>query len=380
MSKVSLRHFRGYRSDNRLSMDIYADSISAIVDLNEFDFEVFKPESSLEKYSRSRLLMRYLRYWHYPNMVTKEAKADLNHILDHGYAHLLPSISNNHNDTRSCITVHDLIPMLTWNGQIKSIQNTPIPFRKPWLNLRSLTYLKSYDRIIAVSLNTKNDLVEHLKIKENKIDVIPPVISSIFQKKSAKDVDEFAQKYNFDRKKKWIMISGGEFYKNHEVSLDVISHLNRYQEEEFCLIKTGHSNEKFNAMVAKLGLASKVRSVFLKDSNELPLLYGMVDCLLFPSLYEGFGMPVAEALACGTPVVTSNRGALPEVVGTIGEIRDAGDVNSLSDAVKDSVLDENRRRRVSNDGPVWVDKFRANNVKSMLIDSYRKLNNQWSDE
>jgi glycosyltransferase involved in cell wall biosynthesis len=75
----------------------------------------------------------------------------------------------------------------------------------------------------------------------------------------------------------------------------------------------------------------------------MPFLLNSVDCLLFPSLYEGFGMPVIEALACGTPVVCSNRGALPEVAKGMASIHDARDVDGMADSVCDILYTAQRR-------------------------------------
>lgn len=372
MSQVTLRHYRGFRSDHRLSMDIYAEAIARLIDDGEFSFNTIRPQSRLERFSDNRLIMRCLRYWYYPQSIRKE-QADLHHVLDHGYAHLYPSFSVGNPASKACASVHDLIPMLTWNGHILSQTGSRIDTRKPWLNLRSLSYLGNYDRLISVSSSTKNDLVNHLGLDPQKIDVIPPVINSVFQSRAPALVAEFAEKYGFDRRCKWIMISGGEYYKNHHTCLKVLAELNRQHDVNFCLVKTGLKSQGFTEMVADFGLETKVKSVFLDEVDELVLLYSMVDCLLFPSLYEGFGMPVAEALACGTPVVTSNRGSLPEVAGTLAETCDAGNVEALSRAVTSMVFDDERRVSIQQQGPLWVEQFRANAVDAKLSRFYHTV-------
>lgn len=372
MSQISINHYRGFRSDHRLSMDIYAEAITQLIEGDEFTSNSIRPQSNLERFSDNRLIMRYLRYWHYPQSIKKE-HADLHHVLDHGYAHLHSSFNVANPKTKACVSVHDLIPMLTWNGDILSEAESRINTRKPWLNLRSLSYLGNYDRLIAISSSTKNDLVNYLGLEPEKIDVIPPVINSIFQLSEEKLVTEFAEKYGFNRDCKWIMVSGGEYYKNHRTCLKVLAELNRQHDESFCLVKTGLDSHEFNAMVADVSLEPNVKSVFLEDIDELVLLYAMVDCLLFPSLYEGFGMPVAEALACGTPVVTSNRGSLPEVAGTLAETCDAGDVESLSRAVTSMIFDDGRRSGIKHKGPLWVEQFRASVIESKLSRFYKTL-------
>ena len=372
MTETSLRQYRGFRTDRRMSMDIYAESMGAIATSEGFDLKVVRPESNLEKYSSSRLVMRYLRYWYYPHLAKRE-DADLHHVLDHGYAHLIPCLKYLNKNAKTCVTVHDLIPKLTWNGSIKSADGLSIPSRKPWLNLKSLSYLNHYDHIIAVSNNTKNDLIEHLALPADKIEVIGPVIDKIFQPATNQSISDFANKYGFDRDCKWLMITGSEYYKNHQICLKVLAELNLQHEFEFRLVKTGLVSDDFHKMAEDLGLEPKVKSIFIEDTRELAQLYGLVDCLLFPSLYEGFGMPVIEALACGTPVVCSDRGSLPEVSGSLAGICDAGDVFGLSREVTSMVFDNQRRIAVAEQAPEWVHQFRSDVLEPKINRFYHAI-------
>jgi glycosyltransferase involved in cell wall biosynthesis len=374
MSNKSLILYRGFDADRRMSMDIYADSLATAVKGGDLSLDIVRPASTLERFASSKLVMRYLRYCFYPSFV-KGREGDLHHVLDHGYAHLHRHLKTNREGSKTCVTLHDLIPMLTWNGSILSATGRKIVTRKPWLNLRSLSNLNYFDAIVTVSNNSKNDIVKQLGISAEKITVIPPLINQIFHPCSAQTIEKFAEKYEFDRNCKWLMISGTEFYKNHETCLKVLEDLNQQHDTEFRLVKTGARSESFNSMVRDLGLKSKVRSIFLEDTKELAQLYGLVDCLLFPSLYEGFGMPVAEALACGTPVVTSNRGALPEVGGGLASVCDAGDVPALSKEVSSMIFDTRRKKNITEQGPSWVDQFREPVVGRKLESFYAKILN-----
>ncbi|MBL4672542.1 MAG: glycosyltransferase family 4 protein [Arenicella sp.] len=369
ITKITLGHYRCFDADKRMSMEIFADSLAAVVDREQYALQTIRPRSMLEHYSSNRFAMRYLRYWHYPQMA-KSISVDLHHVLDHGYAHLCPSLKAANGQSKTCITVHDLIPMLTWNGRIRSANGNKISGRKPWLNLKSLSHLANYDRIIAISLSTKNDLIDHLGLAAEKIDIIPPVIDDIFKPSEEPLIDDFADKYHLDRDCKWLMVSGSEYYKNHRTCLQVLAELNRQHDTEFRLIKTGFLSSDFNAMVTELGLEAQVRSIYLDDISEMVQLYGLIDCLLFPSIYEGFGMPVAEALACGTPVVTSNRGALPEVAGKLAPTCDAGDVQALSLEVASMVFDRQRQEQIASSGPVWIKRFRQAAIKPKLENFY----------
>lgn len=368
-----LRQYQGYVADKRMSMDIYAIAMSNVVNNNEFKLELFRPSSRLERFANSRLVMRYLRYWHYPKEV-KSKPADLHHVMDHGYAHLQPylkPLKSTDESPRTCITVHDVIPLLTWNGNIKNANGEAFVVRKPWLNLKSNSYLLKYDRLLAVSQSTKSDIVNHLGIDANKVEIIPPIISDVFKPSSLAMCTTFRQKYNLDQECVWLMISGSEFYKNHKTSLEVLQHLNQNSNRDFRLIKTGVASQEFNFLVKEMNLESQVRTLFLDDTQELASLYTCVDCLLFPSLYEGFGMPVAEALGCGTPAIISDRGALPEVGGDLTPMTDAGDVQGFARLVLSLLEDKNQQLKIYNEGPEWVKRYRPESIEPKLIKFYQ---------
>ncbi|MFT6408682.1 MAG: glycosyltransferase involved in cell wall biosynthesis [Arenicella sp.] len=372
MAQTTVCHYRCYAADKRLSMDIYADSLaialrSKVDDQQSFELSEFTPTSWLEKYRDNRFLMRYLRYRYYPKLV-KQQYADIHHVLDHGYAHLFPSI----NHGLKCVTVHDLIPMLTWKGLIP-INNQPSKTRKPWLNLNSLSYLHKYDGIISISQNTKRDLTKYLNIEQQKISYIPPPIAKIFKPIANDLVAQFARKYRLDQSKKWVMISGSEFYKNHIGSLQAFKRILQRSDINLQLIKTGRPTPGFDKLVTELELESNVTQLFLDDFSELPLLYNLVDCLLFPSLYEGFGMPVAEALACGTPVVTSDRGSLPEIVGSLTPCVSPSDIDGLASSVLNTLTDLSMINSIAINGPNEMQRYSERSVGQMLQTFYRNL-------
>ena len=370
---MNVTHYSGFESDKRLSMDIYAGSLAKeLRSRSEVELETFKPKSRLERFSQNKYLMRYLRYVAYPYKLPNSAK-DVHHVLDHGYAHLYSKLGPG----KKCITAHDLIPFLHWQGKLVNSESVARPNQnqvaKPALNLYSLGFINRFDRVISLSQSTKNDLIEYLDIPGDKVEVIPPIIDPFFKSIEPDKVAAFAQRYNLSGKCRWIMISGQEFYKNHTTSLRVLKRLVDEMDGQIMLIKTGAISDEFNAQVQIMGLQKHVKSLFFKDITELPLLYNFVDCLVFPSLYEGFGMPVAEALACGTPVVTSNRGSLPEVAGTLAATLNPFDDEAIAAAVMNVMVDPSISEKIKVAGPNWVDQFRAPCVIEKIERFYRSL-------
>ncbi|NNC98792.1 MAG: glycosyltransferase family 4 protein [Gammaproteobacteria bacterium] len=368
---MKVSYYRCFASDQRISMQVYADALMKALDSSCLELRSFQPCSRLEALSSSRLVMRYLRYFRYPRMLST-CNADIHHIIDHGYAHLVANLSPG----KRCITVHDLIPMLAWKGLLnQGDKKGDIVYQthKPRLNLYSLSFLSKFDQIIAVSQSTADDLVEYLGLQPQRISVIPPIIDRHFSPVSDQRVDQFAEQHKLRRDIKWIMVSGQEFYKNHLTSLRVLKELDAQSDAKIKLLKTGLPSAHFDTAVAELGLQGLVRQIFVEDQAQLPLLYNLVDCLLFPSLYEGFGMPVIEALACGTPVIISDRGSLPEVAGGLAPAYNPFDIDGLSKAVHSSLFQDDQKLKIAAQAPAWVRQFQADRVAASMQNLYQKM-------
>ena len=107
----------------------------------------------------------------------------------------------------------------------------------------------------------------------------------------------------------------------------------------------------------------------VKD-EDLPMLYNCADIFVYPSLYEGFGLPPLEAMACGIPVITSNTSSLPEVIGDAGIMIDPTDVNSLSDVMCKVLKDKELRLRMRNMGLERSKLFSWENTAKKMLDIY----------
>ena len=128
---------------------------------------------------------------------------------------------------------------------------------------------------------------------------------------------------------------------------------------------------KLRRLVAAHGLNRRVRFTGFVPAEHLPALYSAAELFVFPSRYEGFGLPPVEAMACGTPVVCSDGGALPEVVGKAAKVFPAGDVAALVQAIRLVLTDETLRQRVIADGQARAAMLDWAGSVRLVLEAYR---------
>jgi glycosyltransferase involved in cell wall biosynthesis len=208
------------------------------------------------------------------------------------------------------------------------------------------------DRIIAVSKNTKKDLVRLCGVPEEKISVIYPGYNSELFRPA--QIEEQVLYDKFDLKPGYILYVGTiEPRKNLVTLLEAYSLLAQRGIKAPLVLcgPIGWKSEPFFATLRNLRSKNSVRLLGYVDEEWLPLLYNGASCFAFPSLYEGFGLPLLEAMACGCPVVTSGVSAIPEVVGSSGlMLEDPRDKNLLAEAMSRILEDKDLRARLGAEG------------------------------
>jgi glycosyltransferase involved in cell wall biosynthesis len=131
--------------------------------------------------------------------------------------------------------------------------------------------------------------------------------------------------------------------------------------------------EQVYARVEKLGLQDQVYFLHGVDDKSLPVFYAGARLFALPSIYEGFGIPALEALASGTPVVSSNGGSLPEVVGDAGILLDPLDTTAWANALERVLLDVDLETRLRQQGPVQASRFSWERAAKETVSLYRKV-------
>jgi glycosyltransferase involved in cell wall biosynthesis len=182
------------------------------------------------------------------------------------------------------------------------------------------------DRVFAVSERTKRDLVERYGISERKIIVTPNGVDPIFHPNgSAPDVPPYA-----------LFVGGIQPRKDPLTAIEALA----LADGDLGLVIVGdekRGGDEVRSAVRRLGLEGRVQFIGYVEHEILASLYRGAACLVFPSRYEGFGLPVLEAMASGTPVVATTAGAVPEVAGDAAILVAPGDPAALADGVREAL-------------------------------------------
>lgn len=349
--KKSITIYKDFKEDKRLSMDIYANELIGGLKHLHHEVNVFTPKISPIAQllpSNQNIRMRFARYLSYPSQIKPQTN-NINHIIDHGYAHLMQTLPLN----KTVVTVHDIIPLLTWKGLIPTLSSS----HRPLLVEISLKYLQKARHLFTVSQNTKNDLIKHCNCHPDKITVAHNGLSHEFKLYPIHLKEKNRKKFAFPNNHKVILVSGNAKNKNINTSLKVICELRRTYKGNITLVRFGRPINDWAELVKKHNLDNITINLGELPQNQIVDLYNSVDCLLFPSLYEGFGWPPLEAMACGTPTVVSNAASLPEVVGSQGLMAQATDTETLTKLVLNILEEENFRAYMIDYGLSRAKKF-----------------------
>ncbi len=195
---------------------------------------------------------------------------------------------------------------------------------------------KTARRIITVSEYSKTEIMKHYRTPENKIRVISEAVGEGFQRILDKNcLDQTKQKYNINRP---FILFVGQIHtrRNIERLLQVFYDLKTKKKIDHQLILVGQNIWPFldlDSRIKENGLEGEVIYLDYIPRPDLVGLYNLASVFVYPSLYEGFGLPPLEAMACGTPVVSSNVASIPEVVGNAGLLVDPYNAGELSEAI-----------------------------------------------
>jgi glycosyltransferase involved in cell wall biosynthesis len=242
--------------------------------------------------------------------------------LFHATHYVLPPLIR----ARAVVTIHDIIHLLYPHF---------LPNRLAHIYARVMIRraLQHAARIITVSYNSKRDLVDYFSVSPARIEVIYNGVSPRFAAPvDPADRDRVSGAYGLPRP--YLLFLGGEKpHKNIQNVVRAFAEARRLAPLPHALVLAGPlpaNPARLEALIAALDLGRSVVRTGIVPEEDLPALYAGADAFLYPTLYEGFGLPVIEAMACGTPVLTSSTSALQEIAGGYAYLADPMDVEAIA--------------------------------------------------
>jgi glycosyltransferase involved in cell wall biosynthesis len=291
-------------------------------------------------------------------------RADLFHLPQNGFR--IPN-------TKTCkilVTIHDLIPYFL-----------PEMVRSSFLKrfTREMPEIVSRaDHILTVSMLSKQDIINIFGADPQKISVVYSAPTDAYQPLPQEPTKKFlATKYGL--KKPYLLYAGGlNPRKNVAELIYAYSKINRDLHRLQQLVILGgdskHANQ-LKLLVESLNLKADVIFPGFVDSADLPLFYNGADLFVYPSLYEGFGLPPIEAMACGTPVITSNVSSIPEIVGDAAVQVNPADTLQLAGAILEVLNHEELSAALVQKGLSHSKKYNWRQNAAKILEIYESVMN-----
>jgi glycosyltransferase involved in cell wall biosynthesis len=278
--------------------------------------------------------------------------------------HSLATTGPGWGEFRRIVTVHDLIYKVHPEAHFGLLS----------LGMRVLVPLSvtRATRTIAVSQSTADDLVEHLKLARERIDVVPNGVGTP-PTGVALPEPELRAKLELGERPFVLCTSAKRPHKNLPRLLEALARLPADRRPAAVLTGYPTQHERELAELARtLGIADLVRILGWVKQDELEGLYAAATCLVFPSLYEGFGLPVLEAMARGLPVACSDRSSLPEIAGDAALLFDPEDVGAIAAAIQRLLTEPDLRARLAERGRAQAARFTWKACAQATVASYER--------
>lgn len=234
------------------------------------------------------------------------------------------------------------------------------------------------DAIVTISTNSQSEIIDFYKIKKNKVHIIYPGIdqSKLFRWPN-EEVERIKARYGVFGN--YILFVGNiEPRKNLKNLLLAYEQLDKSTRKKYTLLLVGArgwlDNEIFD-IIERLrinGNHIQQPNEYVKDEDRAAI-YSGASLFVYPSMYEGFGIPPLEAMACGVPTITSNNSSLPEAVGSAARLINAGSVKQLVYAIEDLLSDGKKRIKLTKEGFKQVDKYSWDNEAKKLLKIFENL-------
>lgn len=284
----------------------------------------------------------------------------------HSTAYVVPELLN----AKLVVTVHDLSFLLF--PDLHTEENRR-------LLMQNLIYVNSRPAmVICDSEQTKIDLIKFFHVPEERIEVVYLGVDHIFSDPiTEENRQKVLEKYEISGFDYLLSVSTIEPRKNFERIINVFSEMIKNEKYSnlhlVCAGGAGWKNEKIYELVRRNNLEDRVKFIGFVDERDLPSIYNGARLFLYPSLYEGFGLPVLEAMSSKVPVITSNTSSLPEVAGDAAVMVNPYNEKDIYNAVENVLNNENLRKQLITEGTQRANLFTWENTAQKTLEVYYKV-------
>lgn len=229
-------------------------------------------------------------------------------------------------------------------------------------------------RLVTPSASSRHALLEAMRCPPERVVVVPEGVGALFRPLPADQVYPTLARYRLEQVPFLLSVGTWSPRKNLARLLQAFAALRSWYPGRLVLVGGGGwSRRPVEEAISAYGVADRVDVVGFVPDEDLPALYNGAELFAFPSLYEGFGLPILEAMACGCPVVTSNASSMPEVAGEAAVLVDPLSVGDLTAALRGMLQDQGRRERYHDAGLTRAGHFRWAATAAALEGVFREV-------
>ena len=279
-----------------------------------------------------------------------------------------------HKRTRTVVTVHDLIPLIFWKEM-----SPAIPIDYAFALRQGFRRAAKCDLIITDSEQSRSDICGRLRVPRERVKVVFPGCSPSFRPRDREGARERLRERYGIRTRFLLYVGGSDFRKNLSVLVEAFRDILRtgYDGSLVMVGETFHwdigETRRLRDQIAQRGIGDRVLFPGYVGDEDLPDFYSACDMFVFPSLYEGFGLPVVEALACGAIALVTRCSAVPEVAGDAAEYFDPRDARNIVQAFSALFHSPQRQSELREKGPAQAGRFSWDQAARQILALYDEL-------
>ncbi len=238
----------------------------------------------------------------------------------------------------------------------------------------TLGAVKSADCIIAISNHGKQELVKYFEVEPDKIIVTHLAAKDIFAPRGTAEQNRVLEKYGIPRN---FIFTVGSYEPRKNIGTLIRAYVNLPENvKKRCPLVVaggkGWLNSDIDALIESQA-SDQIRRIGYVDEQDLPALYSAAAAFVYPSLYEGFGLPILEAMSCGAPVITSNTSSMPEISGDAALLFNPTDVGQLTTLLLEVIGNDSLRKELSRKGIDRAREFRWEKTARATLKIYEDL-------